>query len=144
MTLLRRDAALNLYPLGNMASLGFDSEICQFWGDFGADGRVRGVLNRYMTGWVIYGLPDADWPALASGDRRSPAPGRTPTGQPRRRGLDLALPASLPCSESKRKRSWRWTKRTSASSRRHRTQWCAAPQKATWPICSSSTPTLAT
>ncbi|MEZ4837397.1 MAG: hypothetical protein R2873_36275 [Caldilineaceae bacterium] len=66
VTLLRRDAALNLYPLGNMASLGFDSEICQFWGDFGADGRVRGVLNRYMTGWVIYGLPDADWPALAA------------------------------------------------------------------------------
>ena len=29
-------------------------------------GRLRGVLNRYMTGWVIFGQPDTDWAGLAT------------------------------------------------------------------------------
>jgi len=67
-TLLNRDPALNLYMLGNMETLGFAQNFCQFWGDWSeADGtrRLRAVLNRYMNGWTVYGLPDADWPGLA-------------------------------------------------------------------------------
>lgn len=67
----------NLYLLGNIRSIGIAaSELSQFWGDF-ADGeglskglrgeltgKLRGVLNRYMNGWVVYGNSDADWSQL--------------------------------------------------------------------------------
>ena len=53
----------NLYLLGNMVKLGFDRDFCEFWGD-AADGKLRAVINRYMTGWTLYGREDADWPAL--------------------------------------------------------------------------------
>ncbi len=63
---LARDPELNLYFLGNMASLGFDHHFCQFWGDFEKEGgRLRAVLNRYMDGWVVYGRADANWAELA-------------------------------------------------------------------------------
>lgn len=62
----------NLYLLGNIASLGFNAGFSQFWGDFRADtstgadaAQLRGVLNRYMTGWVVFGAADADWVGLA-------------------------------------------------------------------------------
>ncbi|MCB0047611.1 MAG: GNAT family N-acetyltransferase [Caldilineaceae bacterium] len=64
--LLEQKPAQNLYLLGNMAVLGMEHPDCQFWGDFGADGQLRGVLNRYMSGWTLYGTPDADWPGLAA------------------------------------------------------------------------------
>lgn len=51
----------NLYQLGNIEALGFDREFCQFWGSFDPSGRLLGVLNRYMSGWVIFGEPTADW-----------------------------------------------------------------------------------
>jgi len=63
-TLLNAAPEYNLYMLGNMEALGFACEFCQFWGDFAGDGRLRAVLNRYMSGWVIYGAADADWSAL--------------------------------------------------------------------------------
>jgi predicted GNAT family acetyltransferase len=66
--LLNREPALTLYMLGNMETLGFSQDFCQFWGEWdGADGGggLRAVLNRYMNGWTVYGLPDADWPGLA-------------------------------------------------------------------------------
>jgi N-acetylglutamate synthase-like GNAT family acetyltransferase len=54
----------NLYMLGNLETLGFDQTFCEFWGDF--DQRdLRGVLNRYMQGWTLFGRDDADWAALA-------------------------------------------------------------------------------
>ena len=50
----------------NMEQMGFDADYCEFWGDFDESyGRLRGVLNRYMTGWSIYGLAEADWQGLA-------------------------------------------------------------------------------
>ena len=52
--------------LGNIESMGFEEEVCEFWGDFADDGALRGVLNRYMTGWTAFGLPDADWAALGA------------------------------------------------------------------------------
>ncbi len=55
----------NLYLLGNLESLGFEEEFCQFWGDF-AGAELRAVLNRYMHGWSIYGQEDADWASLAA------------------------------------------------------------------------------
>ncbi len=64
LTLLQRAPALNLYALGNLESLGFDSAISQFWGDVDAIGTLRALLNRYMTGWVIYGSASADWEGL--------------------------------------------------------------------------------
>ncbi|MCB0071035.1 MAG: GNAT family N-acetyltransferase [Caldilineaceae bacterium] len=63
--LLSEAPAQNLYLLGNLETLGFDHELCEFWGDWGSRGQLRAVLNRYMTGWGCYGRPDADWPALA-------------------------------------------------------------------------------
>jgi predicted GNAT family acetyltransferase len=66
--LLKREPQLNLYLLGNIEKLGFDHELSQFWGDFAAGeiaGDLRGVINRYMTGWAAYGRPDADWASLA-------------------------------------------------------------------------------
>lgn len=61
VALLNREPALNLYFLGNIAALGFDADFCEFWGDWDDAGQLRAVLNRYRTGWVVYGLPDADW-----------------------------------------------------------------------------------
>jgi uncharacterized protein len=65
--LLRRSPNYNLYQLGNMEQLGFDTEFCEFWGDFAGDRSdcLRGILNRYMTGWSVYGLPETDWPGMA-------------------------------------------------------------------------------
>lgn len=59
----------NLYMLGNLEKLGFTNEICEFWGDVvpgEQDETLRAVLNRYMTGWTVYGAAEADWTALAS------------------------------------------------------------------------------
>jgi len=48
-----QNPALNLYFLGNLESLGVESDICQFWGSFDAKGQLAGVLMRYMDGWNI-------------------------------------------------------------------------------------------
>ena len=56
----------NLFLLGNLESLGLDKPFCTFWGDFAADGSLRGVANRYFAGWSLYGQTDADWSALAA------------------------------------------------------------------------------
>lgn len=57
----------NLYMLGNLEKLGFAHEICEFWGDVveseGGE-TLCAVLNRYMTGWTVYGTAVADWAAL--------------------------------------------------------------------------------
>ena len=64
-----RNAALNLYFLGNLESLGVESDICQFWGSFD-DGdrlngeRLTGVLMRYMDGWNIADAPGCDYPGF--------------------------------------------------------------------------------
>lgn len=57
----------NLYMLGNLAALGVAGELSEFWGDFepGDSGTLRGVINRYMTGWSVFGTQDADWQGLA-------------------------------------------------------------------------------
>lgn len=72
LALLNRSPETNLYLLGNLETLGVgersDSGLCQFWGDFverGGRSELRAVLNRYMSGWSIFGLPEADWSALA-------------------------------------------------------------------------------
>ena len=57
--LLSAAPQLNLYLLGNLEANGFDADFCEFFGDV-VDGRVRGVVNRYMTGWTVYGEADAD------------------------------------------------------------------------------------
>ncbi len=68
--LLGMSPPLNLYMLGNLEKHGFEADFCQFWGDFGDEERAnaapRAVLNRYMSGWSVYGLPDADWGGLAA------------------------------------------------------------------------------
>ncbi len=62
--LLRQSPIYNLYMLGNLAAVGFDRAFCQFWGEWGADGQLRAVLNRYMGNWVLFGQPGADWAGL--------------------------------------------------------------------------------
>ncbi len=63
--LLAASPHLNLYLLGNVAANGFEEDFCEFWGDeYG--GRLRGVVNRYMTGWSVFGQAEADWAGLAS------------------------------------------------------------------------------
>src|SRR3954464_4603478 len=61
--LLSADEALNLYLMGNLAMIGFDTDFCEFYGDV-VDNRVRAVVNRYMTGWTVYGDDGADWVGL--------------------------------------------------------------------------------
>jgi hypothetical protein len=56
--------ALNLYFLGNLETLGLESDICQFWGSFDGDGQLNGVLNRYMDGWNIADGPGCDYEAF--------------------------------------------------------------------------------
>lgn len=66
--LLANAPQLNLYILGNLETLGFAQDFCEFWGDVveTAHGhcRLRAILNRYMTGWALYGEADADWAGL--------------------------------------------------------------------------------
>lgn len=88
--LLEASSATNLYLLGNMESLGFDADFCQFWGDFGEDSRLRAVLNRYMSGWTIYGLPSADWSALAAVIDNHPIPATRLQDNPG--GIDSLIP----------------------------------------------------
>jgi uncharacterized protein len=65
--LLRDQPHLNVYMLGNLAALGVSSDLSEFWGDFAPGGTdaLRGVVNRYMTGWSVFGRPAADWQGLA-------------------------------------------------------------------------------
>jgi predicted GNAT family acetyltransferase len=66
VALLNHAPALNLYMLGNLEKLGIRHEYVQYWGDFADDNqRLRAVINRYMTGWALYGQSDADWAGLA-------------------------------------------------------------------------------
>ncbi len=69
-SLLSQDRLLNLYMLSNMAQLGFEDDHCEFWGDLtestiGAP-TLRGILNRYMNGWTVYGQSEAGWRGLAA------------------------------------------------------------------------------
>jgi predicted GNAT family acetyltransferase len=61
--LLSADEAHNLYLMGNLTTIGFEADFCDFYGDV-VDNRVRAVVNRYMTGWTIYGESEADWVGL--------------------------------------------------------------------------------
>jgi hypothetical protein len=63
--LLKRAPQLNLYMLGNLEMEGFDKEYCDFFGDVEGE-RVRAVVNRYMSGWSVYGEANADWAALGA------------------------------------------------------------------------------
>jgi len=63
MALLAVAPQFNLYLLGNMVANGFERDFCEFYGDV-ADGRVRAVINRYVTGWTVYGEAAADWAGL--------------------------------------------------------------------------------
>lgn len=79
---LQRAPEQNIYMLGNLSALGVDHPISEFWGDLEhvATGSLaskqvdstqqtpllRGVLNRYMRGWSVYGESTADWSGLAA------------------------------------------------------------------------------
>lgn len=65
VVLLEHAPQMNLYLLGNIEANGFESDFCEFIGDV-VDGQVRGVINRYMTGWTVYGLANADWAGLGA------------------------------------------------------------------------------
>ncbi len=62
---------VNLYMLGNIEKLGMAHDFCEFWGDFAEsdgneNGTLRAVLNRYMSGWTVYGEAAADWAGLGA------------------------------------------------------------------------------
>lgn len=65
VALLNRAPYFNLYLLGNLESMGFDRDYCEFWGDFSGP-MLCAVLNRYMQGWTLYGDRGADWGGLAA------------------------------------------------------------------------------
>ncbi len=93
VTFLSGAAHFNLYMLGNLEKLGFDHDICEFWGDLvpSAQGDVlRGVLNRYMNGWIVYGTAAADWAGLAHILDHHPAGARRLQDNPG--GIDSFLP----------------------------------------------------
>ena len=64
VVLLSSAPHFNLYLLGNVDANGFEADFCEFFGDVDAQGRVRAVINRYMSGWTVFGEADADWGAL--------------------------------------------------------------------------------
>lgn len=69
VTFLSSAPQFNLYMLGNLEKLGFHNAICEFWGDVAeqsSEAPLRAVLNRYMTGWTVYGTAAADWTALGA------------------------------------------------------------------------------
>lgn len=66
LALLGGAAEHNLYFLGNLETLGFGQPLCRFWGEFSEEGLLRAAANRYMTGWGVYGVADADWSAVAT------------------------------------------------------------------------------
>lgn len=70
LALLNAEPQLNLYMLGNLEKLGFAQDLCQFWGDVTekVSGiiEIRGVINRYMNGWAVYGQPQANWAGLGA------------------------------------------------------------------------------
>jgi predicted GNAT family acetyltransferase len=90
LALLEHAPAHNLYALGNLDAHGFGSDFCQFWGSFNGRGELLGVLNRYMSGWVLYGLPDADWNALAAVMDSHPIPAERLQDNPG--GIESFLP----------------------------------------------------
>ncbi|RME83477.1 MAG: GNAT family N-acetyltransferase [Caldilineae bacterium] len=61
----RLNSTFNLYFLGNLESLGVESDICEFWGSFDEQGRLNGVLMRYMSGWDIADAEGCDYEAFA-------------------------------------------------------------------------------
>ena len=94
LALLNRQPELNLYMLGNLETLGFGADYCEFWGDFEEDlsgtTTLRAILNRYMTGWTVFGLERADWPGL--GHVLDSAPGTATRLQDNPGGIDSFLP----------------------------------------------------
>ncbi len=68
LALLAAAPQLTLYMRGNLETLGFARDFCEFWGDVTKDApgtyHLRALLNRYMTGWSVYGEPAADWQGL--------------------------------------------------------------------------------
>ena len=68
IALLAAAPQLTPYMGGNLEKLGFVRDFCEFWGDVveDPDGTVhlRAILNRYMTGWSVYGQSAADWRGL--------------------------------------------------------------------------------
>lgn len=96
---LKQAPHFNLYMLGNLEKLGFAHAFCEFWGDFaanpqqrteGQDTALRAVINRYMTGWTVYGEPDADWAGLAQILENHPNPAERLQDNPG--GIDSFLP----------------------------------------------------
>lgn len=87
--LVVRRPEINLFLLGNLETVGFHQPFCTFWGDFAEDGALRGVANRYFTGWSVFGRPDADWSALAALLDADPAAARL---QDNPGGVDSLLP----------------------------------------------------
>lgn len=59
-----QNLAHTLYFLGNLESLGVESDICQFWGSFDGRGELNGVLMRYMNGWDIADAPGCAYAAF--------------------------------------------------------------------------------
>ncbi|MCX6046543.1 MAG: GNAT family N-acetyltransferase [Chloroflexi bacterium] len=68
LALLATAPQLTLYMWGNLETLGFTRDFCEFWGDVTEETPgtycLNAVLNRYMTGWSVYGKPNADWQGL--------------------------------------------------------------------------------
>ena len=77
LALLSAAPQLTLYMWGNIETLGFARDFCEFWGDVTEDApgayHLRALLNRYMTGWSVYGEPGADWQGLGQVVDRHPA-----------------------------------------------------------------------
>jgi hypothetical protein len=65
ITLLSAAPQLNLYMLGNLHTYGFDTDFCEYFGDV-EDGHLRGLVNRYATGWTVFGEGAADWAGLGA------------------------------------------------------------------------------
>ncbi|EUJ25393.1 GNAT family acetyltransferase [Listeria floridensis FSL S10-1187] len=56
--LLKKEALLNLFILGDIENFGYDNEIIDIWGDYDADGRLRACLLRFERNFLPYSLTD--------------------------------------------------------------------------------------
>lgn len=64
MALLKSEATLNLFIIGDIENFGYDSDVQDLWGEFDATGELHAVLLRFDKFYLPYSK-DASFDAKA-------------------------------------------------------------------------------
>lgn len=59
IALLKSEAALNVFLIGDILSFGYDSDIQEVWGDFDDTHSLRAVLVKFGDNFLPYAKNDA-------------------------------------------------------------------------------------